>query len=85
MDLEGSPKPQERLEMVEQGLVRLKDELANQIRDEVAAVEARFTQKQDKTYRVLAILMEGQAKLLDRIGVKDDKPENDRNCRNKAE
>ena len=62
----------------------MKDELANQIQDEVAVVEARFTQKQDKTDWVLAILMEGQAKLLDRIGEKDDKPKNDRNCQNKA-
>ncbi|CAO2840503.1 unnamed protein product [Amaranthus hypochondriacus] len=85
MDPDGNPNPQERLEMVEQGLVQLKDELATQIRDEVASLEARFTQKQDRTDRSLAILMEGQPKVLDRLGQKDDKPEKDRNCRYRIE
>ena len=77
MDPVRNPKSQDKLEMVEQGLDRLKDELANQIRDEVAAVEAGFTQKQDKTDLVLAILMEGQEKLLERVGEKADKQETD--------
>ena len=61
-----NPIPQQRLEQLQYGLEHLKEDIAKQVRVKVAVAEARFTQKQDNTDRALAILMDGQAQLLER-------------------
>ena len=43
----------------------MKEDFANQVRLEVATDKERFARKQDNTDRALAILMQGQAELIE--------------------
>ena len=62
----GNPNTQERMDLLEQELEKLKETIVGQVRGEVSAAIEQFSKKQDKTEKLLAALMEGQAKILDK-------------------
>ena len=66
----GNPNTQQRLDQLEQEMEKLKELFPNQIRMEVAAALG-IVKKQESIDRTLAILIEGQAKLIE-IGIQSE-------------
>ena len=54
------------MDSLEQSLAKLKEAMASQMKTKVGAVEEQFTRNQEKTNQILAVLLEGQAKLFQR-------------------
>ena len=60
-----NPNAQGRMELLEQEVAKIREFVMGSGRDNLATVVKQIAKKQDKTERILATLMKGQAKLIE--------------------